>query len=399
MDIRAVIFVPALVAAALCAFAFFTFAAHYYLTILESTAAGSKDVIWHGESITDAFWKPFYLGWLLVLWLGPAYVIGRSLAGSSGAAWLGLAVPVFVAWALYPVSQLSSLCSSSVWMPLHPQVFARLAQKPAAVAGFFALTLPVFALGGVAFRWAFLTSGEWELLFVGVPLLSLALLLYARLLGRLAFALMFTRDLLRRKKKKKPKKEKAGADAPAADKPEPEPAPQPVQPSDMPPVSTPDGELVGYNVLIADDPPPRPAKKRLKAELAEENDPPPEPAPISPPPPPRRKPAKTDHPLERNRTWTDEDDEDATPYEMKPSEVKDEERVPEAMAKPSADEMALLDRSDAVKPPKRVWTAEVFAFLLHPNIVSALVILSGVALLAGAAVRVARQFNPAAGGE
>src|SRR5262245_58176736 len=171
MDLRAVIFVPALAAAALCTFAFLTFAAQYYLTILESTAAGAKDVTWGGESITDAFWKPFYLAWLLVLWLGPAYVIGRALAGSTGAAWLGLAVPVFVAWALYPVSQLSSLSSTSMWMPLHPQVLARLAQRPAAVAGFFALTLPVFALGGVAFRWAFQTEGEWQLLFVGIPLL------------------------------------------------------------------------------------------------------------------------------------------------------------------------------------------------------------------------------------
>src|SRR5262245_2516786 len=137
MDFRAVIFIPALVAAAICVFAFLTFAANYYLTVLESTAAGAKEVQWEfGETLSN-FWKPFYLAWLLVLWLGPAYVIGRTFAGSTGAVWLTLAVPVFVAWALYPVSQLSSLSSTSMWMPLQPQVFARLAQKPAVVAGFF----------------------------------------------------------------------------------------------------------------------------------------------------------------------------------------------------------------------------------------------------------------------
>ena len=44
MDLRALIFLPALVGAAICASVFLTFAAHYYLTVLESTAAGAKHV-------------------------------------------------------------------------------------------------------------------------------------------------------------------------------------------------------------------------------------------------------------------------------------------------------------------------------------------------------------------
>src|SRR5215207_11557057 len=150
MDLRAVIFVPALVGTAICGYIFLTFAAHYYLTVLESTAAGAKEVTWLGESFTDMFGKPFYLAWLLCLWLGPAYILGRSLAASTQLAWVGLAVPVLVAWLLYPVSQLSSLSALSVWVPLHPQAFARLAQKPVVTLSFFLLTLPVFAVGGVA---------------------------------------------------------------------------------------------------------------------------------------------------------------------------------------------------------------------------------------------------------
>lgn len=387
MDLRALIFVPALVAAALCAFAFCLFAAHYYLTVLEGTAAGARHITWASEPITDNFWKPFYLAWLLCLWLGPAYVIGRTLAGSTQLAWVGFAVPVLVAWLLYPVSQLSSLSASSVWMPLHPQVFARLAQKPAATIGFFALTLPVFALGGLAFRWVFLTADEWPLLFAGAPLMALALLLYARVLGRLAFALLFTRDLLKRKKKKKPKPEPRAA--------EPDRAPVPTaQPSELPPISTLDGELVGYNVLMAEDPPA--PKKRVRAEVAEDDEPPPAPTPAAPP----RRTAKSDHPLDRARTWTEEDD-DATPYEVNfaAPEPKAEHTRPSEVIKPSAEDMALLDRADAPKPPKQVWTREVFAFLNQPGTISALVILSGIAVLAGAAVRVARQFNPTAGGD
>lgn len=393
MDFRAIIFVPALVAAAICVFFFLTFAAHYYLTILEGTAAGGKQITWFSESVIDNFWKPFYLGWLLCLWLGPAYVIGKFLAAKTEMSWLTLAVPVFVAWALYPVSQLSSLCASSVWIPLHPQVFARLVQKPRVTLGFYAFTLPLFALAGVAFNWAFLTADEWPLLFVGVVLLVFAGFLYSRLLGRLAFALMFTRDLLKRKKKKKPKQEETDTEE------DDEPKPVMVQPSEMAPINTPEGELAGYNVLIDDD--PSAPKKRVRAEIVEESEPPavfslePEekPEPAAAPAPPNRPPSH-----DPSRVWTDDDD-DATPYEAKAAEVPSEENAPSKVVKASAEEMELLDRTDKVKPPKSVWNAEVFAFLLQPGTISAMVVLCGLALLAGSAVRVARMFNPVAGAE
>src|SRR5262249_38984534 len=145
-------------------------------------------------------------------------------------------------------------------------------------------------------------------------------------LGRLAFALMFTRDLFKRKKKKKPQ-----SDAPAvtrssesaSDVAEPladpdeeearsEAKPVVVQPSELPPINTPDGELAGYNILIADDPPPVP-KKRVRAEVADDEPPEPRPEPTpTPKPPPARKPAPSRH-IDADRTWTEED-EDRTPY-------------------------------------------------------------------------------------
>ncbi|QJX01055.1 hypothetical protein [Frigoriglobus tundricola] len=386
MDLRALIFVPALAGAAVFAFVYFTFAAHYYLTILESTGSGAREVTWLRESITDNFWKPFYLAWLLVLWMGPAYVVGRTLAGSTGAAWVGFAVPVLTAWLLYPVSQLSSLSASSVWTPLTLQVFTRLAQKPGVTVAFLVLTLPVFALGGIAFRWAFLTEGEWHLLFTGVPLLAFAGFLYARLLGRLAFVLMFTKDLLKGKKKKKPKP--MDATPPTSTN---EPAHLPVEVSDPTPIMTPlDGEIVGYNVLIADDPPV--PKKRVKAEVIEDDPPELGSAPISP-----RKPAPATS-SRGARTWTDEDD-DATPYNVNAPEAVPEECAPKRVFKPKAEDLALLDRRDAPKAPKQVWSAEVVVFFVQPGTISALMTLSLLGALAGAMVRVARQFNPAAGGE
>ncbi|MCI0700909.1 MAG: hypothetical protein L0241_07490, partial [Planctomycetia bacterium] len=64
---------------------------------------------------------------------------------------------------------------------------------------------------------------------------------------------------------------------------------------------------------------------------------------------------------------------------------------------PRADEMALLDRRDAPKPPKRVWTAELFAFFSQPGTISAMVVLSGIGIVMGVMVRIARDFNPVGG--
>ncbi|MDY3562833.1 hypothetical protein R5W23_004313 [Gemmata sp. JC673] len=383
VDLRALIFVPALVGSTLLGFLFLLHAASYYLSVLEGTAAGAKEIPWQSEALTDNFLKVFYLAWLIGLWAGPAYLIGRAVGPSEP--WLKFVIPLLVMWALYPVSQLTSLSASTAWMPLNADVFARLVQKPAVTAGFFALTVPVYAVFGLAFKWAFLTKGEYPLLFVGMPLLAVSMLLYARLLGRLAFALLFTKDLLRRRKKKPRPEPVRRARVEEAE----EPAALAPQPSDLQPISTPDGELVGYNVLIADDDPPRPPRKRVKAQIADDG---------LPEPPPAHEPPAPAHRLERARTWADED-EDALPYEMKAAEGKEPEKAtrPSEVLKPRADEVALLDRHDAPKAPKQVWSGELFVFLGQPGTVYAILVLTALGLLAGMMVRVARTFDPTAG--
>src|SRR5687768_8867555 len=112
MDLRALIFMPALAGAAVFCFVFLLFACNYYLTVLESTGAGGKEVTWVAEPMLDNAWKLVYLGWLFGLWFGPAYLIGRA-ATANAAPWVTLAIPLAVLWILYPISQLSSLASSS----------------------------------------------------------------------------------------------------------------------------------------------------------------------------------------------------------------------------------------------------------------------------------------------
>lgn len=370
MDLRAVIFVPALAASVIAAFVFCLFAAHAYLTVLQNTGSGTRDVGWAAEPILDHFWKVFYLAWLIGLWLGPAYFLGRMyIQGAEGSVWR-LAVPLLVFWLAYPISQLSSLSASTIWLPLNPDVFARLIQKPGVTLGFLLLTAPVLALFGLAFHWSFGIGDQWGRLFIGAPLLVIAALVYARLIGRLAFALMYTKSLFARKKKPKdaPPPDPPRTSRPIDDEETPEPAGF-VQPEDLPPLMTPDeGELTGYAVRF-DDRPAKP-KKRMVAEVADNEQPRPKP----------------------KRPVADEDED--RPYAVHEPEVQPEERIPEQVVKPNELEMKLLDRSADPKPPKTVWSPQLLAFLVQPDTIPVVVMLSGMCFIAGAMVRIARIFNP-----
>src|SRR5256885_2278597 len=145
MNLDAFIFVPALVGSVVFGFVFALFAAHNYLTVLQSTGSGAKHVTWVSEPILDHFWKLFYLAWLIGLPIGCV---------------------------------------------------------------------------------VFVTSA----------------LIYARLLGRLAFVLAFTRSFMKRKKKREPAESKQQLD--------PSPSEYELtQPSDLPPVETPyDGPVTGYDI-------------------------------------------------------------------------------------------------------------------------------------------------------
>ncbi len=368
MDLRAVIFVPALTGSIIFGFVFALFAAHHYLTVLQSTAAGARRVTWLVEPILDHFWKFFYLAWLGGLWFGPAWLAGRAFAGPDGPTWLKFAVPLAVLWVCYPVSQLSSLSGPTIWLPLLPEVFDRMARKPAVVLGFMLLSGATLAGLGLALYLVFRADGVATLV-VGCPFLVLMLYLYARLLGRLADALAYTKSFFGRKRKKKPR--------PAADEPQARPAadeedeaPAFVQPRDLPPIQTPDeGPLTGYDVRFDDRPADPKPRKRVVAEAVE-------------PEPPRRRLV---------------DDEEDVPYEVNQPEVVIADAVPREVVKPTAEELRLISRDDRPRRPRVVWGADLFAFLAQSETWVAAVTLSGMCFAAGTMVRIAREYNPAGG--
>jgi hypothetical protein len=390
MGLEAVIFMPAFAGAVIFGFVFVLFVSHYYLTVLEGTATGAKHVTWLSEPIIDNFWKFWYMLWLFGLWFGPGYLIAKAISAGTGSAWLTLWLPIGIVWLLYPVSQLSSLSASTIWLPLVPDVFARLAQKPAVTLGFYVLSIPVLALFAIAFQWAFLTKGEWEMLFAGAPLMVLAVFLYGRLIGRLAFVLAFTKSLFQeKKKKKKPKPAAKGGEGSSQKE---EVAPTIAQPRELPPLTSPEGELTGYDVAFEDEAP----RKRVVAELDEEDgdeeERPRKRARPKPPPLPghRRDP---DLIPERSRIWSDEDEE-ATSYDVHAPEVVPIETTPQELVKPREDEMRLLSRDDVPKKPTAAWNRELLVFLGQPGTISAIIIASGLCFLVGVMVRICRDFNP-----
>ena len=380
MDLRAVIFVPALAGSVIFGFVFALFAANYYLNVLQSTGSGARQIVWTGEPILDGFWKVFYLGWMVVFWLGPAFVVARLFAAAGAdSVWLRLGVPLAVFWVCYPVSQLSSLSGPTIWLPLHPGVFYRLSTRPGSYLGFMGLS-GVALLGlGAGFHWAFFQPGlTWMVL--GCLLFVASGLLYGRLLGRLAFVLAFTKPFVLRRKTK-------AEDEPTDEVPRP-PRELLGEPEAPPPVDVPvpgrdDEEDAAFELLNdADAPPPAP-RKRIVAQVIE-NEPP------APAPRPRKK-----H-VDPARDWTDED-EDATPYIVTEAVSVPEPAKPTTVIEPSAEEMKLLSRDDAPKRPKKAWTADVFAYLGQPETWTSTVTLAALCGLAAAMVRVAREFNPVAG--
>lgn len=194
MDIGAagalILFFSVFVALMLVALVVFAYAAYSFLLVLSNTAVGNDEVVWPGEPIPDWFFKGWYLGWLLAVWVVPSGFL---------ASLFGLPKPQFALcvvaclWLLFPLGLLSSLSAESRMVVFRP-VMVRLLMKH------FGTTLSFYASSGfVVLIWGVVA---YAALFgppyrgLDIPLIWLPLaavisaasgLIYARLLGRTAF--------------------------------------------------------------------------------------------------------------------------------------------------------------------------------------------------------------------
>ncbi len=160
------------------------------LALLEPTAAGLDRI----EAWPDPQWKEWmaqmlYLGWIGAIPFAVSY--GLAVLARLVGARVELALPA-IFFVLYPISLLSALEANSIWAPLTVPIVASLFRWFWCWLVFYILTALIAAGLVAAFVYAAESGMDWLLLLLG-PLVAAAILIYFRLLGRLAWR-MTTKD-------------------------------------------------------------------------------------------------------------------------------------------------------------------------------------------------------------
>lgn len=359
----AFLFVPLLAATMVIGTFVFAYASHCFLTVVEQTSAGNDEVVWPDEPMYDWLWKAPYMLWLTALWLGPIALTLRAVASARAGAETASHVVVGAAvavWLFFPVTMLSSMSASSRWVLLSPRLVSRLVgQRLGSLLLFYVHSGPVLAIGAALLYLTFLKPGTAGLVLVTAPGLAVALIVYARQLGRLAHLVEHTRGTggltpPARRPRRRPRARATAAYDPWSGSAEQN---RPRQPSELPPVMSPsEGPLVGYDVNYGDRPVP------------------------DPPPPPRRRPP----------------DLDDVPYELDGSPHEDPPRgpMPKQWMEPTEYEMRLASGSSAPPPPKSPWAVGVYNFPLYQRTLVPLAALAGGLAVLGVLVQLLVDLKP-----
>ncbi len=165
-----------------------TYAMHCLLVVVRDTAAGQDEIVWPDEPFQDWATGALHLVGVVLIVLAPAGVLARALRESwlpadPALRFLLLAVPGL--WLFFPVALYSSLSASSRWFVFRPVVVWNLLRVAPSAFVVYAvsavLAAAVAALGYAAVtRWVVLAP-------VAAAAAGAAFLIYARLLGRLAW--------------------------------------------------------------------------------------------------------------------------------------------------------------------------------------------------------------------
>jgi hypothetical protein len=196
------IFFFCLVALVLLTFIIGTYAAYSLFVTLVSTASGSDEVIWPGEPLQENVPLFIFFCWILAVWAVPAYFV-LDYAGVTGLRCLFLIIGFL--WFMFPISLLSALSGSSRWIIFRSAVVQLFAKQAPTVLGFYLSTLALV----VICTWIFYQGATGPIPAIGAAGLVGAawVLIYGRLLGRLAWLLSETR--LKKKRKKNGKVEES----------------------------------------------------------------------------------------------------------------------------------------------------------------------------------------------
>jgi hypothetical protein len=195
------------------------YAASWFLLVIDETTAG-RNIIklpWPSEPYRERVYKVGFLLFLSLVWLLPLFAFFHytELPGSSQLQELLMVLTTgIVLWLMLPISLLSSLTSESYCEVFRWTVFRRLLQRRSAWLEFYGYTFPLLfgctlvtylalfgwedlqdAAEASSLPWLSEAVRFWSWFFV-LPLTAVVaattLLIYARLIGRLAWMMDFT---------------------------------------------------------------------------------------------------------------------------------------------------------------------------------------------------------------
>ena len=161
-----------------------------FLAILESTAAGRDEVDWGLEdSYYEAILDELTLAWLAGTWLLPLIALIQLFAPEM---WRTNPLAILLlggldVWLFFPICLLSAYSAGSAFVIFRKEVFAVLARAARFTVRFYLATLLVVAAG--VGLWVPALGGYPGLVPVAAGVGAACSLIYARLLGRLAWVL------------------------------------------------------------------------------------------------------------------------------------------------------------------------------------------------------------------
>jgi hypothetical protein len=221
----ALVFICLLAVATIAGGALVLFAAYCFLHVVQETAAGVDDIHWPNDPYQDKLPRAAYVAALIAVWLAPVGIVlklskGLAIGGSQLLTFFLVAAAIL--WLFFPISLLSSTSASSPVIILRPTILRFLARRFRETAIFYFVSAVLIA-GSLGLYYLAYVRGWGIAYFVGPPLAAASVLIYARLVGRLAW--LFDRTGFRKRRQRAPGTETTDpwAVPEAADKAQPQP--------------------------------------------------------------------------------------------------------------------------------------------------------------------------------
>lgn len=182
---HSILFLAALAAEFLFGLIILLYACHSFVLVVADTSAGNDEVFWPDEFLTDWIGKLLYLLWLVAIWLVPTWLLLHE-AEWAESPFVQTLIYLTVLWLFFPIGLLSSMSVSMFWVVVHPVFVWKLAKQGRALGIVYAVSALGFLICALLIAGTVFAGWLW-LLPVMAPAIAAAWLIYARLLGRLAW--------------------------------------------------------------------------------------------------------------------------------------------------------------------------------------------------------------------